>query len=280
MSAKIKHIKTLINEGKHTIAMSKLITLRNTVEKGSLQYAQVLKMLGSLYYYYGEFTISMDFYKSAVEELKKYDQKYKIHNTQFNISLIYIKLQRYDDALIILNQLLNDSSIKTKVRWNVILRKADICQLLGKLDEARSLYDQLLEETFSDTSTYIQVLINSAINFHTLKQTETAKEHFLKAIQLSNELRQARLLLYSNMNYATFLAENNQFDKALDLLLQCLETTQENNNKISIRTISTNISKIYELKDQIKEANNYKRLAHNIDLEMEKERIRFMKHAK
>lgn len=39
MSAKIKYIESLIKEGKHTIALSELIALRDTVEKGSIEYS-------------------------------------------------------------------------------------------------------------------------------------------------------------------------------------------------------------------------------------------------
>ncbi len=280
MLTKIKHINSLIKEGKHTIALSELIPLRETIEKGSVEYGLVLQLFGSLYYYYAEFTISMEFSQSAIEVFKQHQQKDHIDKTQYTISLIYIKLQKYEEALKVLNRLLNDPSIKTEFRWHILLRKADIYRLLEQLNKAQALYDQLLTETASDASTYTRVLINSAINLFKSNQKEMAKEYFLKAIKLSKELKQARLILYSNMNYASYLAEMNESDKALDLLLQCLEITKENNNKISIKNISTNIAMIYEQKNQILKANKYRKLANAIQLELKKEKVKFENHLK
>lgn len=278
MSAKIKQIESLISEGKHTIALSKLVALRSTVEKGSLQYAQVLKLLGSLYYYYAEFTISMDFLKSALEVFQQHQAKEQVIKIEVNMALIYAQIKEYRKALTLINQILQYPNIENQVRWSVLLRKADIYHQQDKAEEGRKLYNLLLSEIPVTHSLHIQMLINSAINFSMNEQMEIASKQFSKAIELSTDLKQPRLLLYSNMNYASFLAKNNQEDEALEILHKCLEVVKENNVKISIRNISLNLANIYESKNQIEEANKHRNLATSIDLELKKERANFKNH--
>ncbi len=278
MSAKIKQIESLIREGKHTVALSKSIALRNTLEKGSIEYGQVLNLLGSLYYYYAEFSISINFFKSALEVFKQHNANEKKIKVEVNMALIYAQIKEYDQALILINQILEYPSIENQVKWSTSLRKADIYHLLHQSEEARKFYDELLSEVPIEHPFYIQVLINSAINFSIIQKKDAAEKQFSKAIELSTKLKQPRLLMYSNMNYASFLAENNEEDKALKILHECLEVVKENNVKISIRNISINLANIYESKNQLQEANKHKQLAQSIDLELEKERVNFKKY--
>lgn len=277
MSSRTKKIAILIGEGKHTIALTKLITLRNTIEKGSLEYGQTLNLLGSLYYCYGEFQISMEFYQSALELFDQLNLEDKKINVEYNIVLIYTQIQKYDNALELVEKILLYPKIKNRLKLKILLKKADIFHLLNKIEDARKLYDQLLAIPTDDLFN-TQVLINSAINFSIINATK-AKKQYAKAIELSEKMKQARLSLYAKMNYAIFLTDNNQEDEALDLLYECLEVTKENNAKVNIRDISFALAKIYDSKNQTKEAQKHRKLAKAIDSALEEERMNFIKHA-
>lgn len=219
----------------------------------------------------------MDFLKSALEVFKQYKEEKRIIKIEVNIALIYVQIKNYDQALLLIDRILNYPNIENNVKWSLLSRKADIFHLLNKSQEARKLYNNLLSEIPAENPLYIQLLINSAINFYSFKQIKTADDHFSKAIELSTQFKQSRLLLYSKMNYASFLAENDQENEALVLFHECLEVMKENNVKISIRNISVNLAHIYESKNQEKEAQKHRKTAFLIDKELEIEKIKFQK---
>ena len=278
MLNKIDYIKSLIDEGKETIALSELITLRKSVKKDSFEYGEVMNLLGSLYYRYAEFTIAISFLKSSIRVFKQHNKKEKLLRAQLNLAFIYFRIEEYNKTLDIANQLLDNQNIKPQLKWGALLKKADVFHIQNKPKEVSSIHKQLLSEVPSDHPFYIQVLNNAAINLNISEQKEKAKEYFTKAIQMSANMKQSRLLLLVNINYAEFLTENNQVDTALDILHKCLEITKENNIRISIKNISLNLAQIYEHKNQIEEASKHLKLAEIIDLELENERIKFQKY--
>ncbi len=240
-------LNLLINSGKLQEALFKTLKAKELYEEDTIDYANIIVVLGNIYNAIGMYTIAVDFYKSAYNTFRKYNEQTGLNALKFNIALALSKTDQKQKAFEMISEVTeNLDQFNEHARFIILLRKADVLSDLGKIEEATEIYSDLLEKTLHNVKIFINVKLNFAIHLKNYGKNIAAKSLFLESIALAKKDGEVNQIAHCEMNYWAYLMENGSFAAAEKGLLQSIEFLDEHNLDHLKLDVYNNLIRIYE----------------------------------
>ena len=190
----------------------------------------------------------MNFYSGNNQEAAKYIRQ----------SIDYVKIARRS---------MPDSTFLVKKLASLYGNAGNIYQAMGEMDLA--LESLLTSLRFSDTlleaepnklpniATRINALNNTAVVYHSLKETEKAEQLLAEALQLGRELNVPQALLPTLNNLGLIRIDQEKYTDAVDLYNEALELGLQVADSIGISGNYNNLGLIYEKLGHTRNALSY-----------------------
>ncbi|MBS5987074.1 helix-turn-helix domain-containing protein [Clostridium sp.] len=192
-----------------------------------------LQMTGLYFIYMSSLTSECDMNRfmdriiEMLKEVSKSEDNVLKNNALLSLSSYYIMLEKYDEALVVVNKLPESSTYRKVVTATIHYRKGDIC-------EAKCIYQQLLLESIQ----------NCGINLVSLARIAEKEGNLDKGIKiLETNMNISKLFNVSNNGAGTYMeiaemyARNGMEEKAIDALekyeLFVINSLGENNENLS-----------------------------------------------
>lgn len=224
------NLGVLYSYGKNQVqALKYIIKAKNICEETNENYAlsEAYGNIASYYEYLKEYRSSLLYYEKALEVDKitgNIDNQSLSHTS---LSYNFMKLNRPNDALVHLNEAekllpkIADKQRETEVMLGFIYYYLET----GKLPEAKSYLDKIIENANEDDFTKLAVEINYVHGRYYLKKKDyqTAINYYDKTILLSQELEKFDYISDYYNEKGEAYAGLGQYDKAYQMILKAKE---------------------------------------------------------
>lgn len=191
--------------------------------------APALLGIGIAYKNLGQLDLALKYYKLAE---KNYEQK-STRSLYMNISTIYRAKLDYVNALNYLHQALRDSSSKKEDIAGIYYNIAEILYQQKNDDSSLSICKKYVANAYVEDQILFYELL--ALIYQVKGDISQAKRNFLNSIQITKELygKSSNNLAISNIMFANFLIENDQYGEARKILkeIENIVTQPEFSNK-------------------------------------------------
>jgi tetratricopeptide (TPR) repeat protein len=193
--------------------------------------ALAFKNLGICFYFEGVNDSAMFFYRKSLAVYTSIGNRSGMSACYNNLGLIAQETGDYESALknynlsVTLDHSLGDKNGVAATQANI----ADILIYKGKSTEALQLLQQVLDyyRDVSDKNGIMRTLINRGSVFDNLLMFEQATSDHREAIRLANELGDRNALAVAKSNLGLITWHRGDCDKALKLLNEVLEMTDQ-----------------------------------------------------
>jgi tetratricopeptide (TPR) repeat protein len=187
--------------------------------------------LGVAYRNQGALDKALEYYITSLRLYTKLDNKEGIATTKNNIANIYSIKKDYGQAMKYLEE-----------SYALLTQMGDKFKVIGSMNNLGNLY--------SDIQLY-----------------EKAQKYYSEAYQLS----EANGLKYGDplSNLGNIFFRQNNYPKAIDYYLKALDIEKENNNRLGMLNIMTNLGIAYSKSKQLAQASKYLKEAENLSTELQ-----------
>ena len=220
----------------------------------TVRIARTANSFGIAYYNLGVTSKSLDYLLEALEISKSKDYpdiECRVYN---NICSILTELGDHETALEYLYSLLNkcETSEEEIFPKCIIYRNlAHTLFLMNRVDEAETFAHMALEE--SNKHENYQMLCESYYIMGEIrtgqKNLAEAKEYFLKALALAEEMNNSYYLVQIRMNLSKIYCESNAYDEAFRIILDAYNFAMKLDYPVLKRNVALTMADICQLTD-------------------------------
>jgi tetratricopeptide (TPR) repeat protein len=161
--------------------------------------AQMQNSLGISYTMQARYDLALGYHFQSLEYRERIKDTIAIAITFHNIGFNYYKMKDYEKALSYFDKSMKlKSDVESNIDVEGLILNITLCYAyLGKLEEARVLMKQLIQECHDKCSQFIEVNISFNYGVIALQEGDTARAltNFLKSYKVAKELGEQRLLL-------------------------------------------------------------------------------------
>ncbi len=223
--------------------------------------ASSLNVLGIIYYYRGEYLISIDYHLQSLKIREEIGDKTRIATSYNNISLVYIALKNFESALDYLNKAL-EIRIETNNKPGIGIIKDNIgavYRLMGKYDEALVQFEEALK--ISRELGYIKNEANALYNIGRInlakKNYSEAEIHLNDALKLYVDHGDNNGIANVEVSLAALYNEQKNYEAAVKHAENGFDKATKINSMDNIAISSDILRSIYEIKGDYRNAYKY-----------------------
>jgi signal transduction histidine kinase len=224
--------------GRHSLGIKNLLScieiLRAKEEKSHT--LEVLKRVGEVYYYLGEYDNALSYYNQALSVAKKIKNVWMIRALDNDIGLIHEKLGSYEEALRyyryameLIDKENEDVQILQEGKSVYLSNTGSVYLKMNRLDSALHYFKLGYEIRKKLGLPHLEVrsLVNVARVYSAMNAREAAKRQFQTALALANTVSNEGEWIYPLYEAGKFFSNIGQSDTAIYLLKKGLEIAQK-----------------------------------------------------
>ncbi len=230
--------------------------------------ASSLNVLGIIYYYRGEYLISIDYHLQSLKIREEIGDKTRLATSYNNISLVYIALKNFESALDYLNKALI-VRIETNNKPGISIIKDNIgavYRLMGKYDQALEQFEEALK--LSRELGYVKNEANALYNIGRInlakKNYSEAETHLNDALKLYVDHGDNNGIANVETSLAALYNEQKDYEGAIKHAQNGLEKATEINSMDNIAISADILRSVYEMKNDYRSAYKYLTLQKSI----------------
>ena len=209
--------------------------------KDSIGIARCYRQLAQCLSHKGDNKRSIYYFNEAINILRKLNASSSIASTLSNLSVVYVDEKMYTQAL---------TALYESKKWN---SKAN------DLTQDESIY------------------LNIGFCYDNMKQLDSAKYYYLKALQLSQQLNIEYDEIITLINLGELHLKTNNLTSAENYLLQALKLAQKVNSQVDLRDVHNKLAQLYASKQSYQKAFYHKEIYENyLDTILNQEKMRLL----
>ena len=248
---KIQVALDLLADKKYTLAIEKL---RAILEQEGLDTHAVVEIrlkLAKIYQEIGENQMASHFYDLVEVYYKQNKELINLNYLYYDMAGLYYKMYKHERAIETIKKVIYSVDTPQSLLVSACTILGNIYSDLNNPEEAYLYYKKALESLDENVqkSVLAELYFKYALASDDREEDETAFEYYNKCLSLSVK-SPYKVLAYSNLASCYF--DNGNYDEALNCFLKSYKIEKNNNNYDGIYYTSSNIAKIYILKDSPK----------------------------
>ncbi len=209
--------------------------------KDSIGIARCYRQLAECLSLKGDNKLSIQYFNQAIDILRKLNANSSIASALCNLSVVYVDEKMYAQALAALNE---------SKKWNAIA---------NDLTQEESIY------------------LNTGFCYDNMKQLDSAKFYYLKALQLSEVLHIEYDEIIALINLGELNLKTKNLTLAENYLLKALSLSQKVNSTIDLRDVHQKLAQLYAFKQSYQKAYYHKEAFENYsDTILNQEKMRLL----
>jgi len=224
----------------------------------------IINNIGNVHRYIGDYDKALEYFLKALQMSEEQEDKKGIAYALNNIGILYAIQEKYE---IVLEYFLKTLAISEELgdKTGIAYSLNNIGLVYEELEE----YDNALEyhskslkikEEVGNKNGVSSSLKNIGNIYLHLREKEKALENHLKALEIAEEIGNTNGVIQSSLDISNIYLEAENFDRALFYLTQALNLSKEINAKRLKLESYEKLSKLYELKNDIRKAYKYHKL--------------------
>ncbi|SHH45041.1 Helix-turn-helix domain-containing protein [Caloranaerobacter azorensis DSM 13643] len=169
-----------------------------------------------------------DYAMSIIEDFKILDSDFK-ERILFNNSLALFKMELYEESLNCLDKLILEFDISEESKhMDILLLKANIYNLIGKLEESLEIYKQLLELAKQSSNLERMAIAYNNIGaiYHRLNNIEQSIKFLKKSLRIRRNIKSERLV-FTIKSIINILFDTGEYNKSKIYLFELLSIAKK-----------------------------------------------------
>ncbi|WP_081943528.1 helix-turn-helix domain-containing protein [Caloranaerobacter azorensis] len=169
-----------------------------------------------------------DYAMSIIEDFKILDSDFK-ERILFNNSLALFKIELYEESLNCLDKLISEFDISEESKqMDILLLKANIYNLIGKLEESLEIYKQLLELAKQSSNLERMAIAYNNIGaiYHRLNNIEQSIKFLKKSLRIRRNIKSERLV-FTIKSIINILFDTGEYNKSKIYLFELLSIAKK-----------------------------------------------------
>lgn len=244
----------------------KALEIRKAI-KDKIGESRSLNVLGLIYYFSGEYLISIEYHINSIKLKEEIGDKKLLATSYNNIALVYMTVENFDKALEYLNKALKVRISSNNLRGVGIIKSniGDIYLRTGEYEKAYKFLDESLKlnKEIGSTKAEANSLNSIASLFKNKKEYDKAFEYYSSSVKLYKDLGMKNGIANAENGLADLYKIRHDYKAAIKHAEIALTYAREINSLLNIKNATNTLSFCYEKEGNYRIAYDYLELNKN-----------------
>ncbi|MEQ6165782.1 tetratricopeptide repeat protein [Ekhidna sp. MALMAid0563] len=176
------------------------------------------KNCGVIFRKFKSYSLAEEYYNIAITYAHLIESDKEIQSINFNLAGLMMDEKRYEEAILILNDLIDKSEVNSKNYWKYSNRLGLALFESGHFEMAIEAHDNSLNNSDISDELRAYTLNNIGRCLSSLQQFEDAVSYFNQAIEIKKELKDKSVLFSTYCELGELNLKTNKFNESLKYL--------------------------------------------------------------